>query len=330
MGTRVRALAAAGAFIWLSGCAVGPDYELPVAAIPKVFGTASLAPGVPTAPTAADFVRWWRVLRDSRLNALIERAVAANPDIEIALTRVQEAREQQIVVAGAMLPTVGGSGTVATGTGTDLTKGRVAQSIRAGDSTAGFKQIWQMAGFDAGWELDLFGKYRRELEAATEDTEAQMELRNAVLITVIGDVARNYLDVRGLQSQLEIAREDVATAQRTVDLLQTRFNRGLSNELDLTLAKRQLATQEARLPELNAAISSAESRLAVLLGTYAADVAGAIRGPGRLPRVPERLRAEVPVDLLRRRPDILYARLNASSPRRRRGSAWRRLTCSRR
>ncbi len=307
MGTQGRALAAAGAFIWLSGCAVGPDYELPVAAVPQLFGTAALAPAVPTTPATTDFVRWWQVLHDPRLNALIERAVAANPDIEIALTRVQESREQQIVVAGAMLPTVGASGTVATGTGSDLTKGRVAQSIRAGDSTTGFRSIWQMAGFDAGWELDLFGKYRRELEAATDDTEAQMELRNAVLISVIGDVARNYLDIRGLQSQLEIAREDVATAQRTVDLLQTRFNRGLSNELDLTLARRQLATEEARLPELNAAISASESRLAVLLGTYAADVAGAVRGPGKLPRVPERLRAGVPVDLLRRRPDIRAA-----------------------
>src|SRR6516225_8473687 len=126
MGTRGRALAAAGAFMWLSGCAVGPDYELPLAAVPKVFGTASVVPAVPAAPATADFVRWWRLLHDRQLNALIERAVGSNPDIEIALTRVQEAREQQIVVARAMLPTVGGSAGIATGTGTDLTKGRVA------------------------------------------------------------------------------------------------------------------------------------------------------------------------------------------------------------
>ena len=90
------------------------------------------------------------------------------------------------------------------------------------------------------------------LEATGDDAEAQMELRNAVLITVIADVARNYLEIRGLQSRLEIARNDVATAQKTVDLLLTRFDRGLSNELDLTLARRQLATQQARLPALQA------------------------------------------------------------------------------
>jgi outer membrane protein TolC len=185
---------------------------------------------------------------DCELNALIERAIVSNPDIEIALTRVQEARTQEVVVLGALLPTVGASAMIATGSGTDLSKGRAAQSIRAGDATTNLKSISRIAGFDAGWELDLFGKYKRLLEATRDDAEAQMELRNAVLITVIADVARNYLEIRGLQSRLEIARNDVATAQKTVDQLLTRFDRGLSNELDLTLARRQLATQQAYRP----------------------------------------------------------------------------------
>jgi NodT family efflux transporter outer membrane factor (OMF) lipoprotein len=252
-------------------------------------------------------VRWWRTLHDRKLTAFVERAVTSNPDIEIALTRVQEARTQEVVVVSQMLPTVGGSGTVAAGTGTDLTKGRTASSIRAGDSTAGLKSISSMEGFDAGWELDLFGKYRRMLEAARDDTEARMELRNNVLITVIADVARNYLDIRGLQQRLQIARNDIATAQKTVDLLATRFDRGLSNELDLALARRQLAVEQARIPDLAAQVSAAESRLAVLLGTYAADIARDVEKPGHLPRLPERLRAGVPVDLLRRRPDIRAA-----------------------
>jgi NodT family efflux transporter outer membrane factor (OMF) lipoprotein len=311
MSTPGRALLVAGAFIWLSGCAVGPDYQLPEAAVPKLFGSASLtsaaAPMASPASTHSDqFVRWWQILHDRRLNTLVERAVASNPDIEIALTRVQEAREQEIVVIGAMLPTVGGSAAVATGSGTgvDLTRGRAAQSIRAGDTASGLKSISRIAGFDAGWELDLFGKYQRALEAARDDAEAQAELRDAVLITVISDVAHNYLDIRGLQMRLAIAKDDVATAQRTVDLLTTRFDRGLSNELDLTLAKRQLATQQAILPQITVQIAAAQSRLAVLLGTYAADVAAAVQAPGKLPMLPERLRPGVPVELLRRRPDI--------------------------
>ncbi len=310
MATPCRALLVAGALMGLSGCAVGPDYFMPLAEVPKVFGSASLTQGAPpTSPPGdvhtADFVRWWQTLHDPILNGIIERAVVANPDIEIALARVQQSREQQVVVIGAALPMVGGSGGIATGTGTDLTKGRVAQSIRAGDVSTGFNHISRMVGFDAGWELDIWGKYQRALEAARADTEALAELRNAVLISVIADAARNYLDVRGLQMRLEIAKSDVATAQKTVELLTTRFDRGLSNELDLTLAKRQLATQQALLPQIMGQISAAESRLAILLGTYAAELTPILnKAPAKLPAVPARLRSGVPVELLRRRPDI--------------------------
>jgi outer membrane protein TolC len=331
MGARCRAFLVTSAFIWLSACAVGPDYELPAVTIPKAFGTASLMPAVPTAPATADFARWWQIVNDRQLNALIEWAIASNPDIEIALTRVQEARSQEIVVVGAMLPTVGGSGTVAAGSGSDLTRGRVAQSIRAGDSARGARSISRIAGFDAGWELDLFGKYHRSLEAAGDDAEALIEMRNAALITVIADVARNYLEIRGLQIRLVIARKDIETAQTTVDLLMSKSDRGqpkepssaeakqgertkerkgdssTSKELDLALAMAEVATRQARLPELNAAISAAVSRLALLLGTYSADLAGAIRGAATLPGLPEHLRPGMPVELLRRRPDIRAA-----------------------
>ncbi len=307
MRTRCRALLGISVAVWLCGCAVGPDYNPPAVEVPKFFGSASIAPALPGPPGAGDFVRWWQTLHDPLLTALIERAIASNLDIEVALLHVQQERTQEIVVIGAMLPTVGGSGTVATGSGVDMTKGRVAQSIRAGDNTTGLRSITRMVGFDAGWELDIFGKNQRLLEATRDNAEAQMELRNAVLITVIADVARNYLEIRGLQFRLQIAREDIAAAQKTVDLLLTRFDRGLSNELDLTLARRQLATQQARVPELSGEISAAESRLAVLLGTYASDIAGEFQTAGKLPHLPERLRAGVPVDLLRRRPDIRAA-----------------------
>src|SRR6266481_2185304 len=232
MATPFRALLLTGAFIWLSGCAVGPDYEPPVVAVPEVFGTASLTPAVASAPLTADFVRWWQALHDRQLDALIEQAVVSNPDVEIMLTRVQEARTREIVVLGGMLPTVGGSAAIATGTGVNLMQGRIPPVLISGSNFRGLRQIWRVAGFDAGWELDLFGKHQRALEAAQDDAEAQMELRNATLITVIADVARNYFAIRGLQTQLEIARKHVATAQKTVDLLMTRSDRGRSNESD--------------------------------------------------------------------------------------------------
>src|SRR5258707_130852 len=331
-----RAFLVTTAFISFSGCTIGPDYEPPTVTVPEVFRTASSAPAVASAPMTANFVRWWQVLHDPRLNWLIERAIASNPDIEIALMRVQEARLQQNVLLGAMLPTVTGRGGIATGSAGDLMRSRAGLALRAGDSTHGFRAISRMAGFDASWEIDLFGKLQRSLEAAIYDAEAQIDLRNAVLITVIADVARNYFEIRGLQIRLEIARKDVAEARRTIDLVATRLEHGESSKSDLapatdeseatstkpgvrvserrnksseskedlSLAEGELAIQLARLPELEAAISAAESRLTVLLGTYAAEIAGTFRGPARLPALPERLRPGAPVELLRRRPDI--------------------------
>jgi outer membrane protein TolC len=259
-----------------------------------------------------------------------------------------------------MLPTVNGRAGIAAGSGGDLMRSRTGLILRSGDSTRGFRAISRMAGFDSSWELDLFGKVQRSFEAARDDAEAQLEMRNAVLITVIADVARNYVEIRALQMRLELARKDAATAHRAVNWAFSKLERGrsdeseskqeskssgsekadtmpakpreaeeetksskwesksskggkksttqedklLSNELSLTLARADLAAQQARLPELESEISAAESRLAVLVGTYEAEIAGSISGPAKLPTLPERLRPGVPVELLRRRPDI--------------------------
>ena len=291
----------------LCGCTVGPDYYLSDVEVPVSYGSAWKAVVTQEIVPQPEPVRWWYTLHDRELDRLVERAVECNPDIEIALTRVQAFRTQQIVVIGNALPQVGASGTYAAGTGTDLTKGRVAQSIRAGDSTTGFQNITRMGGFDLGWELDIFGKYRRELEAVRDDAQAMSELRNAVIITVIADVAGSYAEIRGLQLRLKIARQAVEGAKKNVTFTQTRFERGLTNELDVTLAKRELATLQAALPELQAAISAAESRLSLLLGLYSPDLIPELRVPASLPHVPSRLRAGAPADLLRRRPDIRQA-----------------------
>src|SRR5215475_4886703 len=124
MGIPCRALLVASAFMWLSGCAVGPDYDPPAVAVPKAFGVASLSRAATGGPATPDFVRWWRILHDPQLDWLIARAVAGNPDIEIALTRVQEARLQQNLVFGAMLPGVAGRGGIATGSAGDLMRSR--------------------------------------------------------------------------------------------------------------------------------------------------------------------------------------------------------------
>src|SRR5258708_34552882 len=145
---------------------MGGDYGPPGGTGTEVLRTASSTPAGASAPMTADFVRWWQVLHDPQLNWLIEQAIASNPDIEIALTRVQEARLQQNVLLGAMLPTVTGRGGIATGSAGDLMRSRAGLALRAGDSTHGFTAISRMAGFDASWELNRSGKLQRSLEAA--------------------------------------------------------------------------------------------------------------------------------------------------------------------
>jgi outer membrane protein TolC len=173
---------------------------------------------------------------------LIDRAVRANPDIEIALTRLQEVRTQEAVLVGDALPLVAASADAGRGTGSDLTRAGAAPALRAGDNKGNLNQIRQVAGFAATWELDLFGGYRRAIEAGRYDVQAAAAARNAVLISVIADVARNYVDMRGLQVRLSILNENIATAQQSRDLEQTRYDRGITNELDLQLAIREFST----------------------------------------------------------------------------------------
>ncbi len=313
MVTKGRILRAFGVAATLSGCSVGPDYQVPEVSLPAVFGPVSSPVVSKSFHFEADTVRWWQTLHDRELNRLVERAIAFNPDIEIALTRVQAVRTQEIVVIGAALPEAGASAGIGAGTGTDLTKGRVSQALRSGTNSTGLQPLSRIAGFDAGWELDLFGKYRRLLEAVRDDAEAAAQLRNSVLITVIADVVRYYIDIRALQLRYKIAQDAVKTAQKSVDLVQSRFDRGLTNELDVALAKRQLGLVKARLPELSAQISQALSRLSVLLGSYSPEVIRELSNYGGLPRVPSRLKAGVPADLLRRRPDIREAERSLAS-----------------
>jgi NodT family efflux transporter outer membrane factor (OMF) lipoprotein len=316
-------LPAAALVASLTGCAVGPDYQPPEVSVPSSFsgapGALKRASADSIAPSSAQLVRWWHLLNDRQLSALVERAVASNLDIKVALTRVQTARMEEIVVLGAALPQVDVSATQAAGTGSDLTKGRAGNALRAGSNTTGLDQISRIAGFEAGWQLDIFGKYARLLEAARGDTDALAEMRNAVLITVIADVVRNYIEIRGLQSRLGAARTDVTTGGKTVDLVQSRYDRGVTSEVDVTLAKSQAARLRARVPQLTAAIEAAQRRMGVLLDTF--EVIPSLQQPGRLPRFPDRLQPGLPIELLQRRPDIRQAERELAAATARIGAA---------
>ena len=183
----------------LTACAVGPTYRAPRPDVPAKFAATADAMQSASAATSAtpnvDLATWWRALDDEELNSLVERAVKSNLDLAIALTRLQQARTYEAVVIGHALPQVDTSAAAARGTGSDLTRGRAAQPIRSADDAGGLQQITRIAGFDAVWEIDIFGKYRREIQAARFDTQAAAEARYSVITLLIADVVRAYVEI---------------------------------------------------------------------------------------------------------------------------------------
>ena len=158
---------------------------------------------------------WWRTLHDRELDSLVERAIAASPTLEIALDRLQQARAQEAVVVGAALPAAGATAGGGWGSGSDLARGRASQTLVSAENGAGQAQVANIVGFDAAWEIDVFGKFRRAIEAAQYDVDAAVAARNLVLVSLIADVTRAYLDLRALQMQLAVLRKDIEVAQNT-------------------------------------------------------------------------------------------------------------------
>jgi NodT family efflux transporter outer membrane factor (OMF) lipoprotein len=305
---RLRGFVGTIACLCLPGCAVGPDFHSPYMKMPQQYAAGAAVPGLQDKnKPVADAQKWWQSLKDDELNALIDRAIKANPDLEIALTRLQEARMEEAVVMGTALPEAEASGGAAKGTGSDLARGRVAGPLVAAEDTGKLQHITQIYGFDAGWELDLFGKYRRELEAAKYDTQAAVAARNDVLTSVIADVARAYMELRGLQMQQAVLLKNIAVEKQYTGIAQERYTHGITNELDVALTRRQLASLEAERAPLDSQIDAARYTIAVLLGQFPEDLAAELAKPALLPPLPEKIRNGAPLDLLRRRPDIREA-----------------------
>ncbi len=295
----------------LTACAVGPAYRAPRPDVPAKFAATADAMQSASAATSAtpkvDLAGWWRALDDEELNSLVERAIKSNLDLAIALTRLQQARTYETVVAGHALPQVDASAAAAHGTGSDLTRGRAAPSIRSADDAGGLQQVTRIAGFDAVWEIDIFGKYRKEIQAARFDTQAAAEARYSVITSLIADVVRAYLDLRGLQVQVGIVRRAADVLRESLRIVTIRYQRGITNELDVALATRELDTLDAQIAPAEAQVSAAEYALAVLLGEYPESIVQELQTPDLIPSMPGPAEPGIPVDLLKRRPDIQQA-----------------------
>jgi NodT family efflux transporter outer membrane factor (OMF) lipoprotein len=292
-----------GLALCLAGCAAGPSYRAPKPDAPAQFAARVVQPSAP----APDLATWWRSLKDAELDLLVERAVKSNPDLEIALTRLQQARTYEAVVLGHALPEIDASAAAGRGTGTDLTRGRAQQPLVSANNSAGLAHINIIAGFDSVWEIDLFGKYRREFEAAQYDAQAAAAARDGVLTSVVADVVRAYLDLRGYQTQLGVLRQARDVLRESLRIVKIRYERGIVNELDVELATRELATIEAQIAPVDAQAGAAQYTLAVLVGEYPEAMAQELAKPDLIPSIPTPVGAGLPLDLLRRRPDIRQA-----------------------
>jgi NodT family efflux transporter outer membrane factor (OMF) lipoprotein len=304
--SRVGAAVAAAA---LAGCAVGPDYHAPQVRTPDSYAAAEsgAAPAGEAPAAGTDLGSWWLSLGDPELDSLIERALKANPDIQIALDRLQAARTFEIGTFGLLLPAAEASAGGGRGTGSDLARGRASQQLVSAENGTGFQQVNLLAGFDAVWQIDVFGKYRRQIEAARYEAQAAAAARNGVLVAVVADMARAYIDLLGLETRSAVLHASIRVLQQSLYIVNERFQRGITNELDVTLATRELDTLKAQVAPLDAQIKAAQYTIATLLGQYPEDLVRELSKPGMLPSLPERIEAGAPVDLLRRRPDIQEA-----------------------
>ena len=305
----VAATAALTVALALAGCAAGPNYRAPQNDLPPQFAAQVVPTAAPAAAgtAAVDLAAWWRTLNDAELNSLVERAVKSNLDLQMALDRLQQARTYEAVVIGTELPVVNASAAAGRGTGSDLTKGRADQVLRSADTGAGLQHINTLAGFDAVWELDLFGKFRREIEAARDDEQAARAARNEVLTAVVADVVRAYVDLRGFQVRSGVLHKASEVLSESLRIVNIRYQRGITNELDVALATRELATLQAQVAPMDAQVNAAQYTLAVLVGEYPENLIRELSKADLIPTMPGAAAPGVPLDLLQRRPDVQRA-----------------------
>jgi NodT family efflux transporter outer membrane factor (OMF) lipoprotein len=284
-----------------AGCAVGPDYRQSSAAAPAHW-SATLGGGETPAP--AEATAWWRTFNDPELDSLIDRAVRANPDLRIAQARVREARAQYGIAAAALAPSADASG--ADSRQQVSHHQPVIGSVPLPPSTPFDNQVYQ-AGVDASWEIDVFGGRRREVEAARAEVGASESDQRATLMVLLGDVARNYIDVRGYQRRLGIAAENIGAQRQGVAIARDRFAHGLATDLDVEESSTLLAQTQAEVPALEEAMQASMHRLGVLLGQEPGALLAELSARAPIPAAPEVVPVGLPSDLLLRRPDVRRA-----------------------
>lgn len=285
----------------LSGCAaVGPNYVPPESKAPDDWHT-ELEGGLLLQPASPEILaRWWTTLDDPLLSSLLDRAAQNNLDLRKAMLRVREARARRGISEASRFPTLDGA---------------AAASVRrtSENSGTGKETDTYSVEFDAGWEIDVFGGIRRGIEAADADLGATEADLHDVLVSLLAEVALNYIEARTYQVRLEVAQANIRIQTETLTLNRSRFEVGLANELVVQQAQYNLESTRSQIPALRVGLDGVINRLAVLLGEYPGALHPEIIQPRPIPVAPATIVVGIPLETLRNRPDIKRAERNLAA-----------------
>ena len=302
------ALAATFAALLTSGCySVGPDFAPPDPLLPRTSFFGKPAPqsaGAAASPASSAMTdaAWWRNFRDPTLNALAERVAGANLDVQTATVRLGESRAQRGVAAAAALPSINGNGSYQR----ELYSKNGVLSLAGPDLVVPPISVWQ-TGFDASWELDIWGHVRRQVESADAQTENAEYQRRDVLVSALAELARDYIDLRGAQAQIAIVNDNLKSASEILELTKTRAAKGLTSGLDVENSAALVADIRAQLPSLENEVNVDINAICLILDEQPGALKSELGRAKAMPPTPPRAPLGVPSELARRRADIRAA-----------------------
>ena len=287
--------------IIITGCiTVGPDYVRPEVPVYKDWHTQLNGDLNTKEMDVQTLAAWWTTLNDPKLSSLIDRAVSGNLGLKKARARVREARASRGVAKADLFPTIDATGTA-------------SRSRSSEETGSGKTRDLYVVGFDAAWELDIFGGVRRSVEAAEANLQASQDDWHDVLVSLIAEVALNYIDVRTYQVRLTVAEDNLESQSETYQLSQWRYEAGVSDGLAVQQARYNLENTRSQIPILRTGLEAAMNRVAVLLGEQPGKVHTELEQREPIPVPPLTVAVGVPADLLRRRPDVRKAERNLAA-----------------
>src|SRR6185312_21506 len=316
-GAMVARASIGGLALLLASCAVGPNFVPPKPAVPSTWSRTALGGGPASAieTRTPDLAEWWSSFKDPTLISLIERSFGANLDLSAAVVRIEEARAQRQQTAAGLWPTLAANASFTRQRFSLNTPNGAVFGIAGSGGLRGlppgvtisnpFNQY--QLGLSASWELDLFGRVRRSIEAADADVTSAVENERAVRISLAGDVAEAYIDLRGAQLRRSILEQSLATQRDVYDLTRERWNAGLTTDLDVENASSEVSATEAQVPPLEREITEDINQLSRLMDREPDALRAELARASPVPPAPPRVPVGLPGELARRRPDVRRA-----------------------